>query len=191
MCEFKKGDKVICIKTDNHPELIKNKIYEVEKPNGDFVYLKGCKYGYFTFLFRKECEYCKNDGYYKVNKSLISKTLKNNVDIDLSINVKDKKIVASLENLAIVYITTHQSKHNKGKIISERQKEILKQNNHKRKGIKRGIVKKNVSYKKIWKLHQKGYSINKISKELDYDWQQVKIRINEIYDNPELLEKGE
>lgn len=37
------------------------------------------------------CEYCKNDGYYKVNKSLISKTLKNNVDIDLSINVKDKK----------------------------------------------------------------------------------------------------
>ena len=53
------------------------------------------------------------------------------------------------------------------------------------------IEKKNVSYKKIWKLHQKGYSINKISKELDYDWQQVKIRINEIYDNPELLEKGE
>lgn len=31
MCEFKKGDKVICIKTDNHPELIKNKIYEVKK----------------------------------------------------------------------------------------------------------------------------------------------------------------
>ena len=53
------------------------------------------------------------------------------------------------------------------------------------------IEKKNVSYKKIWKLHQKGYSINKISKELDYDWKQVKIRINEIYDNPELLEKGE
>ena len=26
------------------------------------------------------CEYCKNDGYYKVNKSLISKTLKNNQD---------------------------------------------------------------------------------------------------------------
>ena len=38
------------------------------------------------------CEYCKKDGYYNRNKSLISKTLKNNVDIDLSINVKDKKI---------------------------------------------------------------------------------------------------
>lgn len=45
------------------------------------------------------CEYCKNDGYYNRNKSLISKALKNKVDIDLSINVKDKKLVASIENL--------------------------------------------------------------------------------------------
>lgn len=45
------------------------------------------------------CEYCGKDGYYNRNKSLISKTLKNNVDIDLSINVKDKKLVASIENL--------------------------------------------------------------------------------------------
>ena len=45
------------------------------------------------------CKYCKNDGYYNPNKSLISKTLKNNVNIDLSINVKDKKLVASIENL--------------------------------------------------------------------------------------------
>lgn len=49
----------------------------------------------------KMCEYCKKDGYYERNKSLISKRLKNNVDIDLSINVKDKKIVASVENLAM------------------------------------------------------------------------------------------
>lgn len=47
------------------------------------------------------CEYCENDGYYKRNKSLISKTLKNNVDIDLAINVKDKKLVASIENLTM------------------------------------------------------------------------------------------
>lgn len=47
------------------------------------------------------CDYCKNDGYYKPNKSLIRKTLKNNVDIDLSINIKDKKLVASIENLSI------------------------------------------------------------------------------------------
>lgn len=47
------------------------------------------------------CEYYNKDGYYNRNKSLISKTLKNDVDIDLSINVKDKKIVASIENLTI------------------------------------------------------------------------------------------
>lgn len=47
------------------------------------------------------CEYCKNDGYYKRNKSLISKTLKNKVDIDFSIDVKDKILVASIENLQL------------------------------------------------------------------------------------------
>lgn len=47
------------------------------------------------------CEYCNKDGYYNRNKSLISKTLKNNVDIDLSINVKEKKLVASIENLTM------------------------------------------------------------------------------------------
>ena len=47
------------------------------------------------------CEYCEKDGYYERNKSLISKTLKNNVDIDLAINVKDKKLIASIENLNI------------------------------------------------------------------------------------------
>lgn len=47
------------------------------------------------------CRYCENDGYYNRNKSLISKKLKNNVDIDIAINVKDKKLVASIENLTI------------------------------------------------------------------------------------------
>lgn len=70
MNKFKKGDKIICINTDNHEELVKDKIYEVEKPDGDFVYLKGCKYGYFNFLFRKECEYCeKGKGICKENKT--------------------------------------------------------------------------------------------------------------------------
>ena len=67
MCEFKKGDKVICINTDNYEELVKDKVYEVEQPSGDFVYLKGCEYGYFTFLFRKECEYCNKGKHIKEN----------------------------------------------------------------------------------------------------------------------------
>ena len=106
-------------------------------------------------------------------------------------HINGNKLDARKENLAIIFISTHQSKHNKGKIISEKQKEIIRQNNHKRKGLKRGITRKDVSYQKIWQLHQKGYNVNKISKELSYDWQQVKIRINEIYENPELLEEGE
>ncbi len=47
------------------------------------------------------CKYCNNDGYLKPNKSLISKTLKNNVDIDTQINVKDKKLAMSIENLSM------------------------------------------------------------------------------------------
>ena len=87
MCEFKKGDKVICINTDNHPELIKNKIYEVEKPNGDFVYLKGCKYGYFTFLFRKECKCYSKDYAIRISVDKWNKEDKkweteNNFDVD-------------------------------------------------------------------------------------------------------------
>lgn len=104
-------------------------------------------------------------------------------------HINENKLDARKENLSVVFITTHQSKHNKGKTITERQKEIIRVNNHKRLGIKRGFYKKDVSYRELWRLHQKGYSINKISKELSYDWQQVKTRLNEIYNNPELLEE--
>lgn len=105
-------------------------------------------------------------------------------------HINENKLDARKENLAVIFTTTHQSKHNKGKTITESQKEAIRVSNHKRKGIKRGFYKKDISYLKIWDLYQKGYSINKISKKLNYDWEQVKIRINEIYDNPELL-KGE
>lgn len=85
--------------------------------------------------------------------------------------------------------TEHQRMHNIGKIHTERQRLATINSNHKRKGVKKGIIKPNITYQKIWDLYQKGYSINKISKILCYDWGQVKIRINEIYDNPELLEE--
>lgn len=105
-------------------------------------------------------------------------------------HINENKLDARKENLAVIFMTTHQSKHNKGKVVSEKQREAIKISNHRRLGIKKGIVKKDISYQKIWNLYQKGYSINKISKELKYDWAQVRLRLNEIYDNPELLEKG-
>ena len=59
----------------------------------------------------------------------------------------------------------------------------------KRKGIKRGIIRKDITYFKIYELYKKGYSINKISKELNYEWSQVKLRLKEIYNNKNLLEE--
>ena len=41
----------------------------------------------------------------------------------------------------------------------------------------------------IINLYQKGYSINKISRELNYDWQQVKDRLNEMIEKNSYLEK--
>lgn len=102
-------------------------------------------------------------------------------------HINENKLDARKENLLVVFATTHQSNHNKGKKISEKQKEAIRINNHKRLGTKRGFYKKDISYKKIWELKQKGYSINKISKQLNYNWQQVKIRLEEIYENSDLL----
>lgn len=103
----------------------------------------------------------------------------------------ENKLNASRDNLIFMEDSIHQSKHNKGKINSEVQRQATIKSNHKRKGVKKGIIKRDITYKKIWELYQKGYSINKISKELKYDWQQIKTRINEIYDNPELLKESD
>ena len=123
-----------------------------------------------------------------VHRLLMEYWLKTNIPRNYYVHhINENKLDARKENLAIVFMTTHQSKHNKGKIISETQKEAIRINNHKRLGTKRNFTRKDISYKKIWNLYQKGYSINKISRELNYDWQQVKDRLNEIYDNSELL----
>lgn len=104
-------------------------------------------------------------------------------------HIDENKLNATKENLRIIFASAHQSIHNKGKIISQSQRESIIESNCKRKGVKRGIIKLNISYKAIWDLWNNGYSINKISKQLNYDWGQVKIRLQEIHDNPELLEK--
>ena len=104
-------------------------------------------------------------------------------------HINENKLDARKENLSVIFGTTHQSRHNIEKKINDSQKEKIIISNHKRKGLKKGIIKKEITYKKIWELYLKGYSINKISKELKYDWGQVKLRLKEIYDNPELLKE--
>lgn len=115
----------------------------------------------------------------------------NNKSLDKEIyvhHIDGNKLNALRNNLTVMINIEHQRMHNIGKINTERQRLATINSNHKRKGIKKGIIKSNITYQKIWDLYQKGYSINKISKILCYDWGQVKIRINEIHDNPELLE---
>lgn len=103
-------------------------------------------------------------------------------------HINGNKLDARKENLSVVFGVTHQSKHNKGKSITEKQRKSIILSNHERLGTKRGFNRNDISYNKIWELHQRGYSINKISKALKYDWSQVKLRLNEIYENPKLLE---
>lgn len=126
----------------------------------------------------------------QIHRLLMKYWLKSDIPSNFYVHhINGNKLDARKENLSVVFASIHQSEHNKGKTISERQKEKIRKSNMKRKGLKIGITKKGVSYHKIYELHQKGYSINKISKELNYDWKQVKTRLEEIYENPELLEE--
>lgn len=81
----------------------------------------------------------------------------------------------------------HQSKHNKGKKITEQQKQSIRISNHKRKG-KRAKYKSEVTPETVFALKSQGLSFNKISKILNLDWGCVKQRYEDyVHDNPELL----
>lgn len=102
-------------------------------------------------------------------------------------HINGNKLDCSKTNLIFIESSKHQSLHNKGRNFSEEHKDKLIEANKKRKGKKYGICKKGINYFKIWELYKQGHSINKISKELKYGWNQVKIRIEEIKNNPDLL----
>ena len=90
-----------------------------------------------------------------------------NIDNEIYVHHIDKnKMNATRQNLMFMNKKEHQSIHNKNKINSEKQRQATILSNKKRKGTKKGIIKPNINYIKIWELYQKGYSINKISKDL-------------------------
>lgn len=116
----------------------------------------------------------------------------NNKTLDREIyvhHIDGNKLCALKSNLMFMRNKEHQSMHNLGKTITEAQRLATIKSNQRRKGIKRGIVKPCITYNKIWDLYQNGYSINKISKILNYEWGQVKMRLKEIQDNPQLLKE--
>ena len=77
----------------------------------------------------------------------------------------------------------HGRTHNKGKIISEAQRENIRKANKKRKGTK---IKKqhNIPLYELKDLLSYGFSINFISKLYKVSWDTIRTR---IYQNPELL----
>ena len=108
---------------------------------------------------------------------------------EYSVHHIDKdKLNATKGNLSVVFNPTHQSIHNKGKTISEEQRQRIIEYNHSRKGEHRNY-KREISAKEVYDLKTKGYSFNQISKMLNLDWGCVKHRYDDfIHDNPELLE---
>ena len=107
-------------------------------------------------------------------------------------HIDENKLNATKSNLAIIPCSEHQKYHNKGKQISDYQRQRIIETNRLRKGTRRDYYKSNVSAHDVYILVKQGHSFNKISKLLDLDWSCVKQRyFNYIHDNPELLEVTE
>lgn len=102
-------------------------------------------------------------------------------------HIDGNKLNAEKNNLSVMFASTHQSQHNKGKTLSDNHRKRISENNHRRKGKRRNYTK-SISAKQVYDLKKQGYSFNKISKILNLDWSCVKQRYDDfIHDNPELL----
>ena len=108
-------------------------------------------------------------------------------------HINGNKLDASKNNLCLIDSDKHARKHNLGKVISEEQKQRIREFNIRTKKGKRMKSKRtDVTNEMVYKLRASGYSFNKISKLLKIDWGCVKQRYNDyIHDNPEFLKGGE
>lgn len=124
-----------------------------------------------------------------IHRLLMMYWIKGDIPIDHCVHHIDKNKINSMrDNLSLMPCVLHQQYHNKGKIISDMQKQRIRESNHKRKG-KRAKYKSSVTAKQVYEMRTQGYSFNKISKMLKLDWGCVKQRYDDyIHDNPELLE---
>lgn len=104
-------------------------------------------------------------------------------------HLNNNKLDATKENLSIVLNTVHASKHNKGKEVSNAVRERLIEFNHSRKNTRQPNRRSDVKYADVKQLHDKGYNINQIAKELGCDWSTVRARLRDIFDNADLLGK--
>ena len=105
-------------------------------------------------------------------------------------HLNENKLDVSKENLCVVLGSAHASKHNKGKEVSDAVRERLIEFNRSRKNTRQPNRRSDVKFVDVKRLYDKGYSLNKIAKELGCDWSTVRSRLQDIFDNPELLEGG-
>jgi hypothetical protein len=92
-------------------------------------------------------------------------------------HIDENRLNASISNLELITHSQHSSLHNGRKIFNKENCKI----SYSSLPRQRGIAKDNITYKQIWDLYREGYSINKISKELNYGWHQVNKRLKEIF----------
>jgi len=116
---------------------------------------------------------------------------KRKLDKNEYIHHKDEnKFNCSIDNIFLMQASEHQSFHNKGKVISEKQREAIIRSNKMRKNIRKAFHRPSISYEKVKDLLDKGYTINKIANELSVAWTTIKARVKDIHDNPELLQEA-
>lgn len=104
-------------------------------------------------------------------------------------HINSNKMDARIDNLTLMTSSEHLSMENKGKILSDNHKNLISLANKRRIGIKMKKHRSDVDYRSVWNLHKTGYSINYIAKYLATDWTTIKNRLNDIYENLELLEE--
>lgn len=123
-----------------------------------------------------------------IHRLLMMYWLNSNIPKEFSVHhIDGNRLNASQENLSVVLNATHNSQHNKGRIVTDKMRKRLLEMNHSRKNTRQLYKRKDVSLLEVKKLMDKGYSMNKIAKELKCSWDTVRAREKDIFDNPELL----
>lgn len=126
-----------------------------------------------------------------IHRLLMMYWLNSKIPTEFSVHhIDENRLNASKNNLSVVLNSVHNSKHNKGKKITQKMVNRLLEMNHSRKGTRQPFHRKDVSVDDVKELLDQGYSINKIAKELNCSWGTVKARKRDILDNPEQLEGG-
>lgn len=123
-----------------------------------------------------------------VHRLLMQYWLQTKIPFEFSVHhINEDKLDSRKENLSVVLNRVHNSKHNKGKVLSDDHRSKIANANKNRKGMK--MKKKiNIPKEELSKFIKEGKSINWIATHYKCDWSTIK---NRIYENPDLLERVE